>query len=133
MTPLAVTVLMVVILKFNSIVETQKGAVSNLAVTVFVSVDVVHLFTLIVQVEVGSVVVTLTYAIPDAIVTGLGVLGAVVRCLHSKLHIAEPSHCVGHGGEKRICHGALRRSKRVNYRGRVGCFKYRRGTHIWKH
>jgi hypothetical protein len=52
-------------------------------VSIFVRVDVVQLFTLTVRVEVGSVIVTLTRAFPDATVTGLGVLGPAVRRLNS--------------------------------------------------
>ena len=91
-TSLGVTVWTVVILGLISFFRREKKASSDLVVTVFVSVEVVHRFTFTVRVEVGSVMVTLTSAIPDAIVTGFGVLRAVISRLDSRLSTSEPSH-----------------------------------------
>lgn len=77
-TPLGVTVLIMVILMRISFCKRMGRASADVAVTVLVRVDVVQLFTWTVRVEVGSVIVTLRCTIPDATVTGLGVLGTIV-------------------------------------------------------
>jgi hypothetical protein len=64
------------------------------AVTVFVRVDVVQLYATTVRVEVGNVIVTLTCAIPNTIVTGLGVLGTVVSRLNQRLCEGQGSQCL---------------------------------------
>ena len=98
--PLGITVLTVVILELVSFSGRQERSISNLAVTVFVSVEVVQRFTLMVRVWVGSVIVTLTCAIPDAIVTEIGVLGAIVSCAKSSLSSGKASHRLGGRNEK---------------------------------
>lgn len=75
-----------------------------MAVTVFVRIDVVQLFTTTVRVEVGSVIVRLTCAIPDAIVTGLGVLGIAVSWLTLRLCVGQGSQCLRRSCEEGIYH-----------------------------
>jgi hypothetical protein len=105
----------------------------DLAVTVFVRVVVVQRFTLTVRVEVGSVIVKLTCAIPKAIVSGLGVLGAAVSCLKSGLFIGPGSQCLRRGREKRIGYGTGRCHKRFDDGGSEVFLEDRRCTKIWTH
>ena len=87
-----------------------------MAVTVFVRVDVVQLYAATGRVEVGSVIVTLTCAIPDTIVTGLGVLGTVVSRLNQRLCEGQGSQCLRRGREEEIYHGTCWRHKGIDDR-----------------
>jgi hypothetical protein len=82
------------------------------------------------RVEVGSVIVKLRYAIPDAIVTGLEVLGVVFSWLDSRHFADQVLQCFCRSRKKGICHGRGWGHKRIDNGGGGVFLKDRRSAQI---